>query len=89
MEGWPDRGPLFNARRVVGQVAQVRPGKVHFEGPNLFVEDIHMMNLAREEVRQQVKRGARVILEPFDDDARAILGNSGQRMAIAHDASRC
>ncbi len=78
---------LMNGR-VVGQIAGVRPAEIRFEGPNLFVEGIQIVNLAREEVRRQVKeRGLGVILEPIDDDARAILGNNGQRMAIAHDAS--
>ncbi len=74
--------------RVIGEVARVRSGEIRFKGPNLFVEDVQLMNLAREEVHRQVlQRGLGVILEPIDDDARAILANSGQRMAIAHDAS--
>ncbi len=73
---------------VVGQIAKVRSAEIRFEGPNLFIEGIHLMNLAREEVRRQVvQRGLGVILEPYDDDARAILANNGQRMAIAHDAA--
>ena len=74
--------------RVVGEIARVRPAEIRFVGPNLFIEGIHLMNLAREEVRRQVvQRGLGLILEPYDDDARAILANNGQRMAIAHDAS--
>ena len=73
---------------VIGRIARVRPGKISFEGPNLFVEEIHFMNLAREEVRRTIlERGLGVILEPLDDNAREILGNNGQRMAIAHDAA--
>jgi hypothetical protein len=76
------RGP------VIGQIATVRPGRISFKGPNLFVEDIHFMNLAREEVRRTVlARGLGVVIEPFDDNAREILANNGQRMAIAHDAA--
>jgi hypothetical protein len=73
--------------RVIGDIATVRPGEIHFEGPNLFVENIHFMNLAREEVRRTImERGLGVVLEPHDDNARATLANNGQRMAIAHDA---
>ncbi len=76
------RGP------VIGRIATVRPAKISFKGPNLFVEDIHFMNLAREEVRRTIlKRGLGVVIEPFDDNAREILANNGQRMAIAHDAA--
>ena len=74
--------------KVLSDIAIVRPGAIHFEGPNVFVDEIHFMNLAREEVRRIIMdRGLGVIIEPKDDDARAILANNGQRMAIAHDAS--
>jgi len=76
------RGP------VIGRIAVVRPATISFKGPNLFVEDIHFMNLAREEVRRTVlERGLGVVIEPFDDNAREILANNGQRIAIAHDAA--
>ena len=84
---------LFAALRlmhgpVIGEIGRVRPAGLSFEGPNLFVEDIHFMNLAREEVRRTVlERGLGVVIEPIDDNAREILANSGQRMAIAHDAA--
>ena len=73
---------------VIGDIARVRPAEITFKGPNLFVEQIHFMNLAREEVRRTVsERGLGVVIEPFDDNAREILANNGQRMAIAHDAA--
>ncbi len=76
------RGP------VVGDIGTVRPAEIAFQGPNLFVENIHFMNLAREEVRRTVlERGLGVVIEPVDDNAREILANNGQRMAIAHDAA--
>ncbi|HHW74729.1 MAG TPA: hypothetical protein GX744_05680, partial [Firmicutes bacterium] len=84
---------LFAALRlmhgpVIGEIGRVRPAELSFKGPNLFVEDIHFMNLAREEVRRTVlERGLGVVIEPNDDNAREILANSGQRMAIAHDAA--
>ncbi|RJX23679.1 MAG: hypothetical protein C4554_10420 [Dethiobacter sp.] len=74
--------------RVIAQIAQVREGKVHFKGANLFVEDIHFMNLGTDSVKETyLERGLGVIIEPFDDDARATLSSNGQRMAIAHDAA--
>lgn len=72
----------------IGQIAKVRQGRLYFEGANLFVDGIHFMNLATREVREQVlKRGIGIVIEPFDDDARAILANNGQRLAIAHDCA--
>lgn len=73
---------------VIGEIGTVRPAEITFQGPNLFVEDIHFMNLARGEVRRTVlERGLGVVIEPFDDNAREILASNGQRMAIAHDAA--
>ncbi len=72
----------------IGQIAKVRQGRLYFEGANLFVDDIHFMNLGTKEIREQVlKRGIGIVIEPFDDDARAILANNGQRLAIAHDCA--
>lgn len=74
--------------KVIEDIATVRAGNIYFEGPNLFVDGIHFMNLAREEVHKEIlNRGLGVVIEPHNDDARSILGNNGQRMAIAHDAA--
>ena len=73
---------------VIQDIATVRPGEIRFKGPNLYVDDIHVMNLGSEGARQKVmERGLGVVIEPKDDDARSMLANAGQRMAIAHDAA--
>jgi uncharacterized protein len=74
---------------IIKDIATVRQAELHFEGPNLFVEDIHIMNLGLPEIREvYMEMGRAVILEPYDDNAREILAGVGQRQAIAHDASR-
>jgi hypothetical protein len=74
--------------RNIGDIARVRQGKISFKGPNLFVDDIHFMNLGTDNIKNiYLQRGLGVIIEPFDDNARATLANVGQRMAIAHDAA--
>lgn len=74
--------------KVIGDIAHVREGKVYFEGPNLYVEDIHLMNLGMDKVKKDyLDRALGVVIEPYDDDARATLANNGQRIAIAHDAA--
>lgn len=84
---------LLVARSLMGgetvqDIAVVRSGELRFEGPNLFVEQIHFMNLATAEVRARfLERGLAVVIEPVDDDARATLATAGQRLAIAHDAA--
>jgi len=72
----------------VGKIAVVREGKVRFEGANLYVEDIHFMNLGMRSIQETVlERGMGVVIEPKDDNARETIANNGQRMAIAHDAA--
>ncbi len=84
---------IFIARRlmkgrVIGDIARVRSARHRFEGPNIFVEDIHIMNLGLPEIRETYHRLARAaVLEPFDDNGREILANVGQRQAIAHDTA--
>ena len=78
----------FMRGKSIGDIAKVRPAKLLFEGPNLFVEDIHIMNLGLPEVKKIYEEAGRgVILEPLSDDGREILANVGQRQAIAHDAA--
>lgn len=74
--------------KIVGQIARVREGKVHFQGAVLFVDQIQLMNLGTAKVRETyLQRALGVIIEPLDDNGRATLANNGQRMAIAYDAA--
>jgi hypothetical protein len=74
--------------KIIKEIAKVREADFRFEGPNLFVENIHIMNLGLPEVKEVYRKRAKaVILEPFHDSAREILANVGQRQAIAHDAA--
>jgi hypothetical protein len=74
--------------RVIGDIAKIRSARHRFEGPNIFIEDIHIMNLGLPEIRETYDRlGRAAVLEPFDDNAREILANVGQRQAIAHDVA--
>lgn len=78
----------FMRGKVIKDIAKVRPAEFRFEDYNLFVEDIHIMNLGLKEIREiYYKRAKAVVLEPFDDNSREILANAGQRQAIAHDAA--
>jgi len=46
------------------------------------------MNLGLPEIREiYEKRAKAVIIEPFNDNVREVLGNVGQRQAIAHEAA--
>jgi len=74
--------------RKIGDIAEVVPCELRFEGPSLFVDDIYITNLAIPEHREFVsKYGLGVLIKPKDDNGRAILSNVGQRKAIIHDCS--
>jgi hypothetical protein len=66
-------------------LADIRMGKVHFQGPNVFVDDIHFMNLGLEEAKEEYRNKALgLVLAPKSIDAAATLANVGQRQAIVH-----
>ncbi|MGE5588094.1 MAG: YIEGIA family protein [Clostridia bacterium] len=75
-------------RRVVGDIAVVREGRIRFDGPLLFVDGIVLANIGLAEARSVIEAdGIGVVVEPKDDNARATLANVGQRQAIVHDAA--
>jgi len=74
--------------KAIKDIAKVRAGEFRFEEYNLFVEDIHIMNVGLKNTRKIYEERAKaVVLEPFNDNAREILANVGQRQAIAHEAA--
>ncbi|HQA08095.1 MAG TPA: YIEGIA family protein [Syntrophomonadaceae bacterium] len=94
--GWPYAfvtGPLciFLSTRLMsgkqlGDVVDVVPGRVHFQGSLLMVEDVVIMNVALPQIKEKIlKEGMGVIIKPKNDDARLTLDAPGQRQAIIHD----
>ncbi|MGI6488632.1 MAG: YIEGIA family protein [Syntrophothermaceae bacterium] len=72
----------------VGDIADVVPGKVHFDRSLLMVGDVVIMNVGLPAFREKVlEEGRGVVLKPRDDDARLTLDSIGQRQAILHDIS--
>jgi hypothetical protein len=73
----------------LGHLAKISVGKVHFEGPNVFVDDIHFMNLGLEEAKETyLDKALGLIFDPKGIDAAATLANVGQRQAIVHICSK-
>lgn len=73
----------------LADLAKIKLGEIRFEGPNLFVDDIHFMNLALEEAKETyLDKGLGLVFEPQGIDAAATLANVGQRQAIAHTCAR-
>jgi len=74
--------------KVVGNIAVVVPAKIHFQGSLLMVDDIFIMNIGLEVMREKIlAEGLAVLIKPKDDNSRMILHNAGQRQAILHTAA--
>lgn len=72
----------------VGDIARVVKAEISFEGPLLKVDGVVLMNVGLLEAREKyLTRALAVRIIPNDDNARATLGNVGQRQAIAHNAA--
>jgi len=67
-------------------VAEIQPADLRFEGPELFIDDVHIMNIAREESREMILQyGVGLTVQAKDDEFVGVLDNMGQRQAIVHD----
>jgi hypothetical protein len=72
----------------IADIADVVEAKISFEGPLLKVDDIVIMNIGLSDARQKyLDRSIAVRVIPKDDNARATLGNIGQRQAMQHNAA--
>jgi uncharacterized membrane protein YeaQ/YmgE (transglycosylase-associated protein family) len=75
-------------RKHIKDIAVIRPTKIHFEGPMLYIENIAVMNVGLPDSRKIFEeQSLAVMIEPKNDNARATLANAGQRQALVHDAA--
>lgn len=74
--------------KLISHIATVTAAEIRLEGPDLYVDDIYMMNVGlaadQELIRQ---RGLGIILHPSNPNSKATLANLGQRQAILYDMS--
>lgn len=78
----------FAAGNVITDIAHVKAGNIRFDGPNLYVEDIHIMNIGLKDSREKIlKYGIGIVLEPKNINSKTTLAHFGQRQAIIHDVS--
>ncbi|MCJ7843525.1 YIEGIA family protein [Lederbergia sp. NSJ-179] len=69
----------------ISSIAEVTEGKIHFEGPNLYVSDIHIKNVGLESIRQLIaERAVGVVITPKTESAALTLAYLGQRQAMLH-----
>ncbi|MBF8982226.1 YIEGIA family protein [Lutibacter sp. B2] len=75
-------------RQLIMEIANVNEAKIDFDGPILKVNGVSIMNIGLKESREiYLKYGIAIEIVPNDSNARATLGNIGQRQAIVHNAA--
>ncbi|MCT4565092.1 MAG: YIEGIA family protein [Maledivibacter sp.] len=78
----------FLTRQLIGEIAEVKPGKISFDGPLLIINDVIIMNIGLTGSRKiYEERGIAVEIVPKDPSASSTLSNIGQRQAIQHQAA--
>ena len=80
----------FTKGKNVGQICEVKIGKIDVRGSELYVDDIFVTNYLGWDVCRDLFRtcGIAVVLEPRDASSRVTLDNLGQRQAIMFEAVR-
>ena len=85
---------LYLLRRVtkgktVGDIAEIRLGRISIEQDSLYVDDIFVHNVGLPDVQERfLQEGVAVMITPHDGNAQIALANYGQRQAIVHEAAR-
>ncbi|BCJ85367.1 YIEGIA family protein [Effusibacillus dendaii] len=78
----------FMSGDVVGDIAFLHAGDLRFDGPNLYVDDIHIMNIGLKDSQEHIlQKGIGIVLIPKNANARTTLAHLGQRQAIIHEVS--
>jgi len=74
--------------KTIDRIATVRVAEIRLEGPDLYVDNIYMMNVGLTADQELIRRrGMGVIFDPRDANSKATLANLGQRQAIIYDMS--
>lgn len=80
----------FSKGKTVGDIANVKEGKIEIKGSELFVDGIYVTNqLGTENARNLFeKEGLAVVIYPREEHFRIALDNYGQRQAILFESTR-
>lgn len=78
----------FMSGQVIGNICEVVPARLSFEGSILQVDEIGLFNVGQKAMREKIlKEGLGVKIIPKDGNARATVHDIGQRTAIAFTAA--
>lgn len=78
----------YMAGSKIKSIANVSEGKVIFDGPHLYIDDIYIMNIGLGTNQELIlKHGMGLIIQPKDFNSIVTIANLGQRQAILHNLS--
>jgi len=80
----------FSKGKTIGDIAEVKEGKVELKDSELFVDGIYVSNLLGSENASKMfqKEGLAVVIYPKEEHFRIALDNYGQRQAALFEATR-
>jgi uncharacterized protein len=79
---------VFKSGKSVAAIADVREAKLRFEGPDLYVDNVYIMNIGLEDSQKKImEHGLALMVTPKNLNCRVTLANLGQRQAILYDLS--
>lgn len=74
--------------KTLKKIADVEPSHVRVEGPNIYVDNIYIMNIGLEKSQELIRSHALgLIVTPKNKNSRVTIANLGQRQAMLHDLS--
>lgn len=78
----------FRSGETIGDICEVAPACISFDGSRLKVDEIIIMNVGLREMKEKIINEALAVkIKPKGANARAVINDIGQRMAIAHTAA--
>jgi uncharacterized protein len=79
---------IYKSGKSVAEIADVHTAKLRFEGPDLYVENVYMMNIGLKDSQKKIMEfGLALMVTPKNLNCRVTLANLGQRQAILYDLS--
>src|SRR5699024_426923 len=76
---------FFMKGKMLMKIADISEGVIRFDGPNLYVSDIHIKNVGLAESQQIIKdRAVGAIITPKNKNSILTISNLGQRQAMLH-----
>ncbi|WP_127585305.1 YIEGIA family protein [Paenibacillus koleovorans] len=79
---------IFKSGKSITAAAKVRNAEIRMDGPDLYVDDIYIMNVGlRQDQTLILEHGMGLIVTPCNRNGRITIANLGQRQAMLHDLS--